>query len=388
MVAQGKLVGHARHSWLVATAVALAAFASGTGCFFASQIDERPSVAITGQPSTQVYRGDTVMLTAETSSPTNRTVDVQWSVYLCTNPSDTNTDCDQNPIDSDTTPLTMFVVQPMRADKPLPTLGVRVLLDAVDDLGAVAEPTQELIIAVDDHPPTLTLTPYSSHDDAVGSHITLDIQVSDPDDPPAGDTLSLMVEPPGPNAPYTLTTPVLLGSAVGDSVTWQAELDAQVIGIWTVAVTATDPEQKTGMESFVLPVGSDMPPCITEPSPIADPSNVYPLLAPTLFEVPIVVDDLDVYPPSSTPDPDSGVATFHWSILEPGGSAFAPLAVTGNGVPLDPSTYSPGDVIQLRVEVHDRVTRDFTGCGNAPTCALNASSPSCLQRTTWQVEVP
>ncbi len=137
-----------------------------------------------------------------------------------------------------------------------------------------------------------------------------------------------------------------------------------------------------------IAVGSDLPPCIGTTLPLAEPPNGYPLLQATLFEVPIVTDDLDVYPPASGSDVDAGVATFHWSILAPGGSAYTPLQITGNGVPLDPATYSSGDSISLRVEVHDRVARDFSGCGDNDTCGLNPDVPRCLQRTTWVVTVP
>ena len=104
----------------------------------------------------------------------------------------------------------------------------------------------------------------------------------------------------------------------GADVTYSSELVADAIGTWTVQVTATDPLQATTEQDFVLAVGSDLPPCITAPSPIASSGDALPLLEPTLFEVPIVIDDLDVYPPSQSGAPDIGVATFHWSIEQPG----------------------------------------------------------------------
>jgi hypothetical protein len=359
-----------------------------SGCFFGAQLDERPSVAIVDQPTTTVYRGQAVTLTADTSSPTGNAVSVQWEIYACTNASDQNTDCDALAFDSDTTDTTTFTV-PLTREDGTPTLAVRVLLTAVDDLGATARPTQELILPIGDHPPALVLAQSSAHDDAVGSHVVLDVQVSDPDDEPSLVSLSWSVATPSPGASYTLSTATIVGSNATD-VTYESELDAQVTGGWTVAVTATDPEGATTTQDFAITINSDLPPCIVSPSPDADPTQTYPLVDATLFEVPIVTDDLDVYPPSQSGDPDFGVATFHWSIEEPGGSDFAPLDVTGNGVPLDPSTYNSGDVIQLRVEAHDRVDRSaaFTACGDAATCTLDLSRPTCLQRITWTVEVP
>jgi hypothetical protein len=369
--------------------VALAAAGGASGCFYEAQLDERPSVAIVDQPTTTVYRGNVVTLQATASSPTGNAVTVQWAIYACTNASDQATDCDATPFDSDTTNTTSFTVPLTRADGLTPTLAVRVLLDAEDDLGATAQPTQELIIPIGDHPPVLVLAQASAHDDAVGSHVILDAQVSDPDDVPSLVALSWSVVTPSPNANYTLSAATVVGSDA-TTVTYASELDAQVTGGWTVAVTATDPEGATTTQSFAVTINNDLPPCIASPSPVADPTQVYPLVDATLFEVPIVTDDLDVYPPSQSGDPDFGVATFHWSIEEPGGSAFAPLDVTGNGVPLDPSTYNSGDVIQLRVEAHDRVDRSagFTACGDAATCTLDLSRPTCLQRITWTVEVP
>jgi hypothetical protein len=264
-----------------------------------------------------------------------------------------------------------------------------VLLDASDEFGAAARPQQVLVIALSDHAPALQLSQSSAHDYVVGSHVALGVDVSDLDDDPTTDVVQWTVDTPVPNAAYTLTDPEMVGSgAVNGHVTYRSTLLTQVAGTWTVHVTATDPLQQATEKDFVLAIGDDLPPCITAPSPLASPSASYPLFQPTLFEVPIVIDDLDVYPPSQGGDSDLGVASFHWSIEQPGASAFAPLDVTGNGVPLDPATYSSGDVVQLRVEVHDRVGRDFSGCAGDPTCALNEAEASCLQRITWTVQVP
>ncbi len=371
----------------VALIAVVAAATAASGCFYGEAIDERPSAAIGNQPGSAVYRGDMVTLMAETSSPTGNPVYVQWLVYACTDASDAGTDCDAMPIDSDTAEATMFTVPPMRADKPVPTLAMRVLLNAEDDLGAMAVPQQELIIPVGDHPPVLKLSDFPAHGFVETSHVTLDITITDPDDDPTTELQPLMALLPSPGAGYSLSTPVLLSNAAS-TATFQSELVADVPGTWTIAVTATDPEGLSTSASYVFAVGSDLPPCIGVTSPIADPANTYPLLQPTLFEVPLVTDDLDPYPPTGGSDPDPGEATFHWSIMPPGGSAYTPLGVTGNAVPLDPATYSSGDTIALRVEIHDRVARDFSGCGSANTCALDPEAATCLQRTTWIVTVP
>ena len=112
------------------------------------------------------------------------------------------------------------------------------------------------------------------------------------------------------------------------------------------------------------------------------------MFEPTLFQVPVVVDDLDLYPPPQGNDPDLGTATFTWSMKAPGASAFSPLPITSNGVLLDPATFSPNDLVELRVEIHDRQPRDFSQClPDDPTCALDPSELGCFQRETWTVRV-
>ena len=64
----------------------------------------------------------------------------------------------------------------------------------------------------------------------------------------------------------------------------------------------------------------------------------------------VVTDDLDPYPPVPG-DPILGTTTFAWSLLAPGASSFASLAATSNSVALDPADYTPGDLLELRVEV-------------------------------------
>ena len=59
--------------------------------------------------------------------------------------------------------------------------------------------------------------------------------------------------------------------------------------------------------------------CIAQVSPIVPPAGAaLPITEPTLFRVPVVIDDRDVYPPQ--PDDSSlGVTKFQWSVLGPGG---------------------------------------------------------------------
>ena len=92
--------------------------------------------------------------------------------------------------------------------------------------------------------------------------------------------------------------------------------------------------------------------------------------------------DLDPYPASAT-----GETTFAWSLEGPGATSYVPLdGATDNRVALDPATYAPGDLVELRVEIFDRAHTQKLPCDDtAPTCSLTGDS--CLQRLTWRVEM-
>ena len=105
-----------------------------------------------------------------------------------------------------------------------------------------------------------------------------------------------------------------------------------------------------------------------------------------MFQVPLVGDDLDAYPPIQGAT-QFGTTVFAWSILPPGATVRQTLAgATGNAIALDPAAFTPGDVVELRVEIFDRHHTALPCDDSAATCSITAS-PSCLQRQTWRVEV-
>jgi hypothetical protein len=372
-----------RHPALVAAIVL-------TGCFYYDPINQRPTVDIRNNTAGTPHRGDMVTLEAVGTDPDGEAVSYTWHIAACTDASDQNTDCDppfrNDAMPSDEQTIT-FQVPPMRVDGVTPVKAIRVILDATDELGAQAHPSQELMIAVDDYLPHLDLRQYSSHNSVVDSHIQLYVELSDQDDGPDGLTLAWSVVTPDPSATFDpLTDLPPVDSAPGTKTVGMSFLP-HTIGHWMVHVVATDPLGGQSASDFIVDVTTDLPPCITSPSPIASPTDELPLFEPTLFEVPIVLDDLDVYPPPQPGDPDLGTATFTWSIKQPGAASFAPLAITSNAVGLDPQTYQSGDVVELRVEIHDRIAR-ATCAASDPTCVLDQSRPTCLQRDTWKVRVP
>jgi hypothetical protein len=106
----------------------------------------------------------------------------------------------------------------------------------------------------------------------------------------------------------------------------------------------------------------------------------------TVFQIPLVADDLDGYPRVSDL-PQFRTAQFEWSILPPGQAQRAKLAgATGNRFELDPAAFSPGDIVEVRVEVFDHNHGDMTCPDAEATCSI-AASAACIQRQTWRVEV-
>ena len=136
----------------------------------------------------------------------------------------------------------------------------------------------------------------------------------------------------------------------------------------------------------MVTVNPDSPPCLRTLSPVvAQSPAALPMSEPTLFQVHIVADDLDPYP--SVNDPELGPTRFTWSLLAPpSGSRQVLTAVTGNRLALDPASYQPGDIVEVRVEIADRNLTPITCADGNATCSV-ISDNNCLQRQTWRVEV-
>jgi hypothetical protein len=157
-------------------------------------------------------------------------------------------------------------------------------------------------------------------------------------------------------------------------------------GDYEIRVTATDRLGEPTVQSIMLTVADDAPPCLQQLTPlVATAPAALPMSEPTLFQVHVVTDDLDPYP--AIDDPLLGTPAFTWSLLAPGMAARQELnGVSGNGVALDPASYQPGDILELRVEIDDRKDRVLTCADDNPTCSV-ISDDNCLQRQTWRIEV-
>jgi hypothetical protein len=164
-------------------------------------------------------------------------------------------------------------------------------------------------------------------------------------------------------------------------------------GEYRLEVTASSgPAGLSVSQSLTFTVAPDRLPCMANAYPdLATPSIVSvldstDLQAPLTFEVKRVDDDGDPYPRSPE---GGGVTRFSWFV----GVNNDPVVYRDNsGFPLlsiFPSDVRPGDVLRVRVEIHDRnvaaIDRILAGCGDDEAICPPAST--CYQRKTWRVEV-
>jgi hypothetical protein len=356
-----------------------------SGCFYTDPINQRPSADIKQTSSAEVFRNGHLSLEASTYDPEGELVTVVWRVYACTDAT-TFDGCDQGPFETDVLTDITFMVPAFRADNTTPVEALRVILEATDAHGATAKPDQELLLAVADQPPTLKLAKSARHGYVVGTVIDVYAQVDDEDDGATNVTLSpWKVMSPASQPPYTI---VDKGPLPDDPTTYWQQFTPSPSGAgdWIIEVTATDPLGAINTQDLPITVVPDHPPCLGQWSPLAPPpGSTLPMQDPTLFQVLVIEDDLDPYPPVPS-DPVLGQSTFAWSLKPPGASSFQSLAITGNSVALDPASYTPGDQLALRVEIQDRNHTPVNCPATDPTCSV-ISDPSCIQRLTWLVEV-
>ncbi len=166
-----------------------------------------------------------------------------------------------------------------------------------------------------------------------------------------------------------------------------------VAGEWSVELTASDNFGGVDTVRRNFFVGVDQPPCLQSIEPAFAQDGYY--LVPSedgarYFSVLSVEDALDPFPASPGQDEVMGEATFRWLIRQPGATGFSEVANhTGARYGVDPLAYQPGDQLQVRVEVHDRVTgpqRELTCDEDSWACELSAGS-QCFQRLTWGVQI-
>ena len=372
----------------------LVAYALGSaiglaGCFYTEQINQRPSIDISAAGQT-VYRGDHVELTAVAEDPEGQFIEFGWRAYACTDGSGgaANADCDQDPFYTGSLQKAAFTVPLVRLDRAVPVKNVRVVLEAKDELGATAKPSQELVIVTLDRPPDLELRRDGSFVPTPGRALDLYAVVGDADDGPAGVApLVWEVFSPGQVAHTLVDGTVTQNPNDPAHRTYRKVFTPGAVGDWEIRVTATDPIGTTTQKSVMMTVVPPPPPCIAQLQPIAPTGGAaLPITDPTLLRVPVVVDDLDVYPPQPG-DLALGITRFQWSVQAPGNATHLPVAgATSNAFTIDPASYVPGDIVEVRVEIYDRQNTAIPCVDSEATCST-ISQTSCLQRQTWRLEV-
>jgi len=369
-------------------AVLLVAGGLVPGCFYADPINQRPSITIEGEPTEAVHRADRLTLTARSEDPDGHYVRYTWRAYACTEPLGED-GCDQAPFADSLAEKFELVVPNRLADDTTPLTLLRIVLEAKDELGATARPDETLLLPVVNRAPSLVLDRSSRYGFVTGTPIDLYAKVGDADDGPAA-VLPLVWEVFGP--PLADTTNALVELPIGQDPDDPAHLQygkiftPNVEGEWTIRVTARDPLDGVATESTMITVALDTPPCLAQLQPIVPTGGAaLPITDPTLFRINVVIDDLDVYPPQ--PDDEVlGTTEFTWLVKAPGQPTHVLVpGASGNSFAVDPASYTPGDLLEVRVEIYDRMP-EAMNCGTDPTCSVN-SQPTCIQRQTWRVEI-
>ncbi len=359
-----------------------------SGCFYATPINQRPSITIEGEPIEAVHRGDHVDLVADAEDPDGHYVSFQWRAYACTQALGED-GCDPFPF-ADGLLQTFPIDVPIRlADDTTPVSLLRIVLVGKDELGATSRPEEELFLPITNRPPTVELDRSSRYAFVTATPIEIAAKIGDADDGPAAVMLAWDVFGP----PLADTSSALVAFTIAPDLADPAHLQqgriftANVPGEWTIRVTATDPLGAQTIESTMITIAIDSPPCLAQVLPIvATGGAALPITEPTLFRIPVVIDDLDLYPPLPE-DEVLGITRFTWSVKVPGQPMHTAISgATGNSFAVDPATYTPGDIIEVRAEIFDR-TNDMLQCPDTdPTCSV-ISLPTCIQRQTWRVEV-
>lgn len=356
-----------------------------TGCFYVDPIVTRPQVQIEILDPGKIYRGGSVTLAANFTDAGAGLGTYDWKLYTCTEFGPTGAgSCDDVAFYTATATrrnTVNFSVPVMNMSGTDKTQAIRVDLEARSDRGALAQAAGQRGFEVLDAPPTL-MVDHSAITYTVGAPIDLFAKYSDPDD--ELDAVAVTWEPT-PAAPLEdLPVPAPAGGATR---TVGVRLVPGQPGAWTVKATARDPLGMADEKDISFTVDPDRPPCLAQWQPIVPPDGAsLPVTAPTVFQVPLVDDDLDAYPAVSTA-PQFGTTSFAWSILPPGAAQRQPLAgATANLIDFDPAAFTPGDIVELRVEIFDRQATPLPCDDAAATCSIT-SSRTCIQRQTWRVEV-
>jgi hypothetical protein len=347
--------------------------AGAAGCFYSDQINERPSAEIERIGSGVPSRGDELQFRAIMLDPDGDIVDPSWRFEACPE------DGPCIALDTGTDPV-FAVTVPAMAGGGDPTTRVIITLDVADELGATARLPERLELDVVNNTPTVLLQRRGRE---IGGSF-----------PPNAPIIVTAVGADPDGDPFTLTwelTPARDSIAADrhfirlpdpESGGEEYELLPDVPGLWTVHVTIFDGQDEV-VRDLPIQIIPDAPPCLgaSDPPPVSGSALV--LDAPRRLSVLVVDDDLDVWPPAS--NPYLGVAGFRWFVRGPDSPDLLEVASDVAALELDPAQYDPGDLLEVRVEIDDRVGRTIPCAADATSCSIGQDA--CTQRQTWMLEV-
>lgn len=344
-------------------------WAGSTGCFYMTDVNQRPAIEIERVTETAVERGSMVEVRALVNDPDSADVALAWAAYACAATID---DCDAAPF-AESSGRSFAPLIPLRTGAGQPVQHARITLDAEDGRGAVARPAQRLDLDVGNATPRLSDVQLVGKSTVVGQPIELRVARSDADDEVTLVTLSWRVF-----APAGATPPPLRPLPSADPAVEAQELVPDVAGAWLVEVTARDPVGASATAQRALVVAADRPPCLATLSP---PGGPLLFDRARRFSALFVDDDLDPFPAVG-----GGAARFAWSVAAPSrGPGRQPLGGAGNAVELDPAAFSLGELVELRLEVADRIPRSLPCPDGDASCSIENNG--CTQRQTWRLEV-
>ncbi len=325
-----------------------------TGCFYLDPINVAPTVRIVRIGSGPVFPGHTLSLSAETEDDGGEPLVYDWRATA-------------GGAELPSGSLPDFTVDVSGHDP------VEVALRVTDEHGAWSEASFQLTVG--DRAPDVILQVTTPPNPNGGYTVSRPIELAAMGSDADGDTQTysfMLIAPPSsdPSEPRGAATSATTYRLVPD-----------VHGTWEVAVIADDGYGMTATQRVSVTVGADAPPCIAATSPAWSPETR--IIVPRAggerrFSIESVSDDLDAYP-------GSGI-TFRWLVSLPGSPV--PVELPGHDLPdfvLDPQALDPGDVLAVRVEVADRVTRELPCALDQAACSIGGDT--CRQRLTWTVEV-
>ncbi len=375
-----------------AGAIGLLATACLSACFYDEVINEEPQPGIRLVSTGLHYIGDLLQFDATKTIDDDDELTAEWTAFACVAPGD----CRKLSDVSYKSIATKFDVEVLTHET------IEVQLRVVDRFGAVRLQPDLLTSVISNRIPSIDIQQQGTReeDDAYVLGLPIHFVALSVSDNSTGGQELLPVLRDMDGDPTTISWELLppSGSNVADRV-FEAEGDTgyklvpDIPGEWTIVLSADDGYGGTAEIRTTLIVAQDGPPCLTVMSPQPVDDGFYPvdsLDEPRRFSVLSVVDALDSFPRESGADLVFGEASFQWLLRAPGATEFVAIpGVVAASYVVDPAAYQPGDKLELRVEISDRVSgpERMLPCGNDVwSCALNTGS-KCFQRKSWGVEI-